>query len=125
VAVEVRVEDEAELPLAVQRADPVQIDLADDTSRLLKHDGQRRDVPLLREPMAPSALHEQLADLVAVAHPPVEIAHHLGQRVVGGDVVEVAVGERAQQQALGPERLIDLQHPAILSCQASPLGQVL
>ena len=41
-----------------------------------------------------------------------------------GTYVEDGVGERAQQQAFGRERLVDLEQPAILSCRASPLTGV-
>jgi hypothetical protein len=104
------VEDEAELGHAVLLRPPAEVDLTEQVAGLLVFDGEDEDVALLDEGGVLDAVPQGLRGLLAGARGPHQVARHLGQLVVGVQRVEVGLGERAQQQAVGLHGVVGGQH---------------
>ena len=97
--------DEADLALTVARADQMERQVADEGATLPQRRGERERVAVLLEGEPPHLLLERRLHLLARPRLPVEVACHLGQRVDGGQRLEIALAKRSQHEPLGLDRL--------------------
>ena len=119
-ALHVRMEREPDLALAVLPAAQPQNDVADHPAVVAPLGGQHERVAVLVQTRLRRVLGQQLLDLLPRAHVAVEVAHHLGQRPDGVEVVEIARAERPQEQALGLDRCLQGVHAPILAGTLAP-----
>jgi hypothetical protein len=104
------VEDVADLALAVLLAAPEQGHVAHQLARVAQDGGEVERVALLRQHCALLLLRKHAAQLVAVAHVEVQVAHHVRIAVDRHQRVEILGRERAEVQPLGGDWVVGSQH---------------
>jgi len=106
LSVVVGMEDEPDLALAVDAAQPVQMNLADHPVDLRPDHRERDALPVVVEPRLTDLLVEDLSNLGRAARLPVEVASHVRVRVDRGEVVEVSGRIGPQYQPCAPQRVV-------------------
>jgi hypothetical protein len=108
VPVVARVEDEPDLAAAVLGRQPAQIHLPHQLALVL--DGEHDAVAFLLDRRVFDAVLQRPLGLLARPRLPQQEAGHLGEAVVGVQRVDVGLGELAEDQAVGPDRIIGFEH---------------
>jgi hypothetical protein len=97
----VRMEDEADLDLAMLAAPVLQVQIADQLTGRGEFDGDGEELPFLPQRRAVHSLGERGGRFRPAASTPVKVARDVGTGLEGVQGVEVIRAERPEDQAFG------------------------